>query len=113
MHQIVDQRVDGLDRGSPEAAFLGQRSALLQLAFLADDLTQACKFFRNGGVVLDEIVEDLGHLAVQAGPVQGQTNARIASPQVRQRSEQQRGFTVVHGARCVFEDFHGTFGAGG
>ena len=39
--EVVDQRVDALDRLAPEAARVLQRRALLELAFLADDLAQA------------------------------------------------------------------------
>ena len=41
MHEVVDQRVDALDRLAPEAARARQRGALLELALLADDLAQA------------------------------------------------------------------------
>ena len=38
VHQVVDQRVDGVDRVAPRSRVTSpQRGALLELAFLADD----------------------------------------------------------------------------
>ena len=107
VHQIVDQGIDRLDSLAPEAALFGQNRALLELAFLADHLTQPGQLVGHGRVLFHQVVEDLGHLAVNAGPVERHSHAGVAASQLGQRHEQGREFTVVHGNRRVVEDFHG------
>ena len=44
VHQVVDQRVDAIRPVAPEAARVGHRGALLELAFLADHARQPRQF---------------------------------------------------------------------
>ena len=56
-----------LDAGLPGAAGAAQRGALVDLAFLADDLADARELVRQARVQLDDVVERVGDLAGDAG----------------------------------------------
>ncbi len=87
MHKVCDKRVDREGRIAPETARIGHKSTLLEPSFLAYDAAQARKLVGHANVFGDDIVEDIGQLAGQAGPVLGQRGARIALFKVCQRRQ--------------------------
>ena len=78
VHQVLDQRVDGFDRIPPEAGDIAQRGPLLELAFLAHHPAQARQLLLFAGIELDHVVEGVGDLAPDAGPVERQAGRGVA-----------------------------------
>jgi hypothetical protein len=74
---------------------VGQRGALLELAFLAHDLRQSGDLVGHHRALLDQVVEHLGHLAEGSGPVVGQAHLRVAALELRQRGEDHCHFIRV------------------
>ena len=95
MHQVVDQLVDGFDRLLPEPVDVGQSQSLAQAALLADDPAQPGQFAGHALVQLDDLVERVGHLAGDAGPVERQAHAWFALFQGGQGDQQLAHFGGV------------------
>ena len=76
--QVVDQRVDRRLHLAPGAARSAELDALTRLALLADDRADAFELARHPGVGGDDLVEGVGDLAVEAGPVAGQPHREVA-----------------------------------
>ena len=74
MHEIADQRVDGVDRFRPRSADVAQRGPLGNLPFLADHAAEAVQFVGHPFVQLDDFVKGVGDFAGQAGPLHRQAD---------------------------------------
>ena len=77
-HQIVQQRVDGIDFLGPSADRPGQRHALLEPSLLADRDAQARHFAGDAALVGKALVERLGDPAVHARPIRRQAHRKVA-----------------------------------
>ena len=86
--QVVDQRVDRRLHLAPGARRTAELDALPGLALLADHAADAVQLGGHLGVGGDDLVERVGDLAVEAGPVAGQAHREVAVPQRKQRIEQ-------------------------
>ena len=73
----ISELIDSIDSPQKPRA-LAQRRALLQLAFLADDLAQPRELVGHRGVLLDHLVEDVGHSPATPGQCSG--SRTLASP---------------------------------
>ena len=69
----------------PGAAHVAERGPLAELALLADDAAEAGQLLGHPLVQLDDLVEGVGHLAGDAGPVERQADDRSALLQGGQR----------------------------
>ncbi len=101
----ISELID-IDRFAPEAARLAQRRALLELALLAHHLAQPPQLVGHRGVLLDHLVEGVGHPAGHARPVQRQAHARIALAQRHQCGQQRVQLVGLESGRH-FHDRHG------
>ena len=86
-HQIVEQRVEGIDLRRPAADRAGQRHALLEPAFLADRHAQPRDLVRDAILMGDRLIESLGNPAVRAGPIRRQPHREIAVAKRHHRRE--------------------------
>jgi hypothetical protein len=86
--QIVDQRIDRRLHLPPGAAGATEFHTLARLALLADDLAHAFELARHAGVRGHDLVDRVGNLAFEAGPITGQTNREITIPHRLKNSEQ-------------------------
>ena len=76
--QVVDQRVVRDLHLAPRAARARDPGALADLAFLADDLADASHLAGHVLVQRDDLVEAIGDLAFQAGPVGRKSYGEVA-----------------------------------
>ena len=81
MDEVVDQHVDRIDRIAPEPGDVAERSALAELAFLADDSRQTRELLRHPLVSFDHFVEDVRHATRKrrSSPAAGGPRGRRAS----------------------------------
>ena len=100
VHEVFDQRVDGFDGLAPEAGHVAQRGALLELAFLAHHAAEPRQLGLRAGVQFHHVVEGVGDLAVDAGPVERQAHRGVALLDRLQSAEQGRGVAVQTGG-CI------------
>ena len=89
----------------PEAADVAERQPLAELAFLADDAAEAGQLLGHPLVQLDDLVERVGDLAGDAGPLGRQADAGAPLPEGGQPAEQGHHFDPV--GRERFERTHG------
>src|SRR5581483_3091007 len=83
--EVVDQRVDRRDRLLPRAADVADAGALRNLALLADALADALEFLHQPLVDLDQLVEFIRDLAVDAAQAGGHSDREIPFAQARER----------------------------
>ena len=69
LHQVVDQRVDGIDLDAPGTVRIVEFEALTELAFGADGNRYLLDELGQFLVGADNVVERIGDLAIHARPV--------------------------------------------
>jgi len=78
-HQAIDERVDRGDLfGPPAAGAVAERGALADFTLPADGPAHTLQFLGDALVLGGDIVEGIGDLAINAGPVDWQTHRKIA-----------------------------------
>ena len=105
MDEVVDQHVDRIDGIAPEPGDIAERSALAELAFLADDSRQTRELLRHPLVSFDHFVEDVGHATRDAGPVQRQADGEVAALQPIESAENDGHF--ADGSNGALDFRHG------
>jgi hypothetical protein len=86
--QVVDERVDRLDRLGPAARDVAQRGALGHAALAADDAADAVELSRERGVALGHLVEGALDVADQVGAPRAQARGEVAVAGLLQRGKQ-------------------------
>ena len=86
--QVVDQRVDRRLHLAPGARRLIEPDALPGLALAPDHVPDALELRRHPGIGRGDVVERVGDLAVEAGPVRGEPDREVAVPEGHQRVQQ-------------------------
>ena len=87
-HEIVDQRVEGIDLGRPSADRPRQRHALLEPPFLADRHAQPRHLTRDAILMGDGLVERLGDPPFGARPIRRQPHGEIAIAERQDRRQE-------------------------
>ena len=87
LDHVLDQLVDRAELGFPAAGRAADAAALADLAFLADDERKALELLGHLLFERDDLVEQRGDLAVDAGKILGQANGEIAAAQAAQRAD--------------------------
>src|SRR5258708_35788987 len=106
MHYIADESVDPLDGVRPATGRTGERHALVELAFLADELRDARDLCNFRLLELDDVVERLGDLAVDAGQIERHARGKIAALELAERFKKLP--PVEHHLQACVDRFHGT-----
>src|SRR5207247_6575174 len=90
MAEVIDELIPCVDRVTPEARDVAERSAFAEPSFLADDATQALQLSRHAFVAFDDVVEHIRDASQCPRPVRRQTHRRIAALQRIQCAEDDR-----------------------
>ena len=99
-HQVVDQRVDGLDHRAPAARHADRRGALRELALAPDHAADAVELLGHALVGVDDVVEDVGDLAGDSGQIGRQAHRPVALAERQQGAEQLAIEGCVYGGRA-------------
>ena len=87
-HEVVDQAVDRLDRSRPALGQPAALDALRQLALLADHLADPRELGAERLVGDDEVVEAVGDLAGEPGPVERHAGTEVALLDLGENAQQ-------------------------
>ena len=87
-HQIIDERVQGIDLSGPAADGARYGHALLEAAIAADRLAQARGLAGQTLLVTHRLVEGLGQAAIEVHPVTGQAHRKISIAKRRHGGQQ-------------------------
>ncbi len=88
LDEVLDQAVDRLDAVAPHLVGSLERDALGELALLADDAADAFELGTERLVGADDVVELIGDLAADAGPVDRHAGAEVAALDVAEDLQQ-------------------------
>ena len=99
-NQVVDERVDRIHFVRPTPGRAGHRQALFELAFLSDSAADPRGFSAQPLIEVSNLVEGVGDLARDAGPVGRQPHAKIAGFVGEQGGKQLPGHVGRAGAIC-------------
>ena len=99
LDHVLDEFVDRAHGGFPTAARILHAAALGDLAFLADDPGKPLEFLGHFFVERDDLVEEVGDLAIDAVNLFGEAHGEIAAAQGAQRTDELTAINEV--ARCL------------
>ena len=88
VNEIADEGIDRGDGVGPGAADLADRGALGYFALFADDAAQALELLGESVVELDDVIEGVGDLAVDAEVVARQPHRELAPSERRERHQE-------------------------
>ena len=105
IHHVADQRIDRVDDIRPGAGRASERHAVVELPFLAHQLGDARDLGGFRFLEIDDVVEGLRDLAIDAGEVERHAYGEVAALEQAQRFQQLSA--VEHHLQACVHGFHG------